>query len=177
MNTYRNLFLTALALLIVALAALVTILVRNPAQTEPTTSTIQPATGFAFISNELGFDATQQAAFTQLVDDYRAEIAPYYQQISNMQHAVADELNKQDPDTALISSRNDSMAMAYRQIREATTNHILKVKRICTPGQSLTLGKLYKNVVDETAKGRGKGFGNGRHQGRGLGRHRHRNGQ
>jgi len=170
MNTYRNLFFVTLGLLVIAVAALITI-TAGKGETEPVGQpAVQPGYGFAYISSQLQFNAEQKEAFDKLVGDYKSAIEPLYQQLNGIQHEIADELSVSDPDTARLDDCNERMAGVYAQIKKETTRHMLRVRNICSPEQSAELEKIYRNVIDETSRWHKRGS-------HGQGRNRHRYGQ
>lgn len=177
MKTYRNLFLSTLAILIVAVAALTTLWLKEAPPSEKVDLNASPSQDSSPVSQQLGFDDQQKQKFDLMVEEFREDVTPQYLILSNLQHSVADELIKQNPDTVLISRLNDSMASVYLQIRKLTGQHILRVKTICTPQQTAVLGNLYKNMIDENNRARGYGNGVRGGEGKGQRRHRHRNGQ
>jgi len=170
MNTYRNLFFVTVGLLVIAVAALITIIAGKEDPKAAVQSTVQPGYGFDYISSKLQFDAEQKEAFSKLVSDYRTATEPLYQQLNGIQHEIADELGAPEPDSAKLDDCNVRMAGVYALIKKETIRHMLRVRNICSPEQSAQLGKMYRSVVDETSRWHKRG-------GHGQGRNRYRFGQ
>lgn len=169
MNTYRNLFFITLALLMIAVAALITVIAGKPAQETTPTTTVKPGYGFDYISSQLKFSDEQKEAFDKLVSDYRGATEPLYQQLNEIQHQMADIMDMANPDTTRLNELNKKMSGVYALIKKETTHHMLNVRSICTPEQKAELGKIYRSVIDETSRGHRRGNGQGRN--------RHRYGQ
>ena len=110
-----------------------------------------------FLSHELNFNSDQEKQLDQLRNENRSVIEALRENGKNVHDQFFDLLNTSPIDSALVSSKADSICSNQKQIELATFYHFQKVRAICTPEQKKEFDEIIKDALRMMAPRRGPG--------------------
>ncbi len=155
-----------IALLLINIAAITTIVIhiRND-------HSVEDQNQFTFakvLDTELGFSSTQRNVYDELKMTFNNESGAIIKKMQEKRAEMVTQLNDENADTLSLYQLANDIGDLHRQLKVVSINHLLEVKKMCTPGQKEKLTALFNNILkcEGSFKGQGQGY-----------RWRHRRGQ
>ena len=157
-------------LTLINVSATVTILYQKWSPRKPPFERFSPERE---IRQRLDITPEQFEQMEQARKDYFNEVGGSFEKYHQLQFQLAEEIGKDQPDTALVFNIVDSMSLTQAEIRRKTIRHMLNNSGFLKPEQRRHLMRMFLNRRDDIMEhpmmpGSGKGRHSGRH-GRGPG--------
>ena len=170
----RFFFWVLLVLVVINVAALLTLLFYFPGRTESGTPPSAETGTVAGIQQELSLTPEQSEAAHLINLEYSNGSRPIVDEIRNKRLDLLDEISSGNPDTTSINKIIFELSGLQASLHRKNTDQYLALKNICNPEQAVKLSELYRKLYgcDHPGFQNRKGAGHG--QGRGI---RHRYGQ
>jgi len=129
-----------------------------------------------FFTNALGLDSNQQSAFREVNWNYGRQTKEISQSMSLFREQLLVELDRPEPDTALLNSLSDQIGKKHTELKKMTITYYLGLKSICNNDQKKALFEMFQKLLSPESnvsapRGRPDGRGpNGQGQMPGQGR-------
>jgi len=152
MNYFARIKLGAwlvIILTIVNLATLSTILYKNQKQkckAEKHDLTTQKQRLHAILQ-EMKLTEGQQAFYNNSLCTYFDSSVVIFHRQEALRLKMIDELSKEQPDTALLSSLSNAMGENYIRLKKDLILHFVGTRKICSPEQKKMLNPLYSRLI------------------------------
>jgi Spy/CpxP family protein refolding chaperone len=150
----RTLVGIIIVLVIVNLGALIVLWIGRPQNGPPPKG---PATEQKHLQrlmhDELGFDAAQIDTYLQLRQAHREQAQQMEMEIRQLKKQMFDEVLQETPEPALSDSLLRLTQEKQAQLEQLTYQHLLDLKKLCTPEQQKELRLLISEVFQRGAKG------------------------
>jgi len=118
-----------------------------------------------FMMNEVGFSEEQLKVFQTSRQEFRNKMEPLHMELRDLKHQLVTEATSQHPDTSICNMLSEKIGMVHAELNRETSMHLMKVRNIATPEQSLKLKEFYIHMFNagpEEGQGRGRQY---RHRG------------
>lgn len=153
-------FWLMLALLLINIAAITTIVIHIKSDRKVVEQNRHAFT--RVLDSELGFNKKQLEAYNSLNEAFTGKTNDITLEMHEIRSEMINAMNADKPDTILLSQYARQIGDLHFKLKQVTINHMLEVKKMCTPGQKEKLSVLYNNILkcEGPFKGKGQGQGN-----------------
>jgi hypothetical protein len=117
-----------------------------------------------YFQQELNLSESQVKKVEDINTAYSMTSEPLVADIREIRSSILNELEKTDPDTALISEYSRNLTLLQLKMQKANINQFLALKKVCNTIQLQRLSALYRDLYGCPVKEKGK-------------QHRYRHGQ
>ena len=105
------------------------------------------------LQDDLGFDATQANTYSRLRADHRAQSRQLIQEIRQLKKQMFDDVLQDTPQPALSDSLLQLTQEKQAQLERLTYQHLLDLKKLCTPEQQQALRLLMHDLFRRGPEG------------------------
>ncbi len=144
-NKNRILFWLLIFLVIVNIAALATYFFVPAQQMKPGCRS-NSATPDCILDAHLDLSGEQTVLVDSINARYQSASRPISMQIKDLRAAILDELEAENPDTAMINGITEEISALQRQLQRENIAHYLELKKVIDPDQALRLSNLYREM-------------------------------
>jgi Spy/CpxP family protein refolding chaperone len=96
--------------------------------------------------DELDLSATQIQEVNILNKNYRESAEPIVTAIKETRAAILTELEKPAPDTLIVNTLTNQLAMLQVKIQKENIRQYSELRRVCTPDQAQRLSALFRDL-------------------------------
>lgn len=141
----RLLFWLLIFLIIVNLAALATYFLL-PKEKPARYCGTDPSSPGCMLDARLNLTDDQLVQVDKINEEFRLVSQPVADEIKNYRGRILDELEGEEPDTALVSRLSLEISGLQLRLHQANIRHYLELKKVCTPEQAMSLSNLYREL-------------------------------
>ncbi|HLO92087.1 MAG TPA: hypothetical protein VK172_13060 [Lentimicrobium sp.] len=115
-----------------------------------------------FMKEEIGFSDSQMETFKKYRVEFREETLPLHEKLQQLNRKLVKEATSENPDSTLCFVLSRQIGDVYTELKQVTSFHMMRVKKLATPEQTEKLTKFYdemfQNDIPPPGQGRGARF-------------------
>lgn len=117
--------------------------------------------GKFFLQKELNLSPQQEGEFTIYRNKFFSDSKIIFKQLETKRIAIIAEIGKTSPDTTVLYRYSDEIGTMHAALKRLTINHLLDLKKLCTPEQKIKLDSLYQRLIGPEGPMRHRGSKDG----------------
>jgi hypothetical protein len=157
-NLTRNKLLIGMVALILVMNLALAITIYRHVSTER--KVVADSTSSGYLCRQLSFNPDQLSGYEKQKDVFFHKADSLRLQIGELRQLLASELEKENPDEAVLKQLSASTGQIYSQLTLQTALHFHEMGKLCTPEQKAKLMDTYRTtgIKDPGQQGGGRQY-------------------